>query len=145
MKTFQKIALIFCCVGFFINKSKKAQDDATVNFITINANIIQKNVTSISKNNILSGVCGNNQISELNFLPSNLEYLWCWSNPISNLNNLPSTIIEINCTDTDITLLDNLPLNLKEIRCDKNIENLNEIKKQYPNLIINKEWNINFN
>jgi hypothetical protein len=61
------IALIFCCVGFFINKSQRAQDDATANFITINANIIQKNVTSISKNNKISDITISYNINNVNY------------------------------------------------------------------------------
>jgi len=72
--------------------------------------------------------CGNNNLKNIQNLPSNLKSLYCEHNDLIELSNLPETLELLNCDYNKLKQLPELPLNLRLLSCNNN--NLIEL----PNL-----------
>ena len=79
--------------------------------------------------------CSNNKIKNLEYLPNNLKKLIMEYNYVTELELLPSSIIELYCSGNKINKINIFP-SLQKLTCGPYINNLHEIKNNFPNLIV---------
>ena len=71
---------------------------------------------------------------QLDNLPSSLKEFACNYSSVKSLDYLPKNLEILECFGCKITMLNNLPNSLIELSCNPDIQNLDEIKKQNPNI-----------
>lgn len=86
-------------------------------------------------------VCTNKGITEIRYLPDNLEKLYCENNQLTELPKLPNSLLDLFCFNNQLTELPELPNSLKVLFCDgnqlilggkyNNKTEISEFKKQY--------------
>jgi Leucine-rich repeat (LRR) protein len=65
-------------------------------------------------------ICGYNQLTFLDHLPSNLVVLCCQKNQLTVLNQLPSNLQYLRCEHNQLTSFDSLPSSLERLNCSYN-------------------------
>lgn len=101
-----------------------------IELLDIKSKKISGIVDLIKFKNLIKIYCSNNQITQLDNLPSKLTVLNCINNQINqlinlptSLDNLPSQLVILYCSNNQLTTLDNLPQTLNNF-----VHNNNKIK-----------------